>query len=137
MTDPGQDITDAINADPPVPPEALPDGDAREAGLTVLYDLAVPLLLEAYGTEMPPEQAAITALGGRIRAEVKRIYAAGVAAGRTQAATELAATFSRIADSERQSLVSTPPEYFEEQVRYRARSAAFGRAAEIAERSCG
>jgi hypothetical protein len=55
----------------------------------------------------------------------------GVAAGRTQLAADLGATFDRIAASERESLVSTPPEYVEDQVRYRARAVAFKRSAGI------
>lgn len=52
-----------------------------------LLELATPLLAEAL--PMPPEQAVITALGRRIKAEVKRIFAAGVSAGRKQAAADI------------------------------------------------
>lgn len=53
----------------PMPPAgALPLDD--------LMELATPLLREAFDN-MPPEQAAVTALGRRIRAEVERIYTAG------------------------------------------------------------
>jgi Mg-chelatase subunit ChlD len=63
------------------------------------------------------------------------IWRAGVAAGRAQAAADLAETFKRIADSTRQSLVSTPPEYATEQHTHRVRARAFERAAEIAKGS--
>jgi hypothetical protein len=69
------------------------------------------------------------------RAGVDAAYAAGVAAGRAQAAADLAETFKRIADSTRQSLVSTPPEFATEQHTHRVRARAFERAAEIAKGS--
>ncbi|MEO3929256.1 hypothetical protein ABGB07_36205 [Micromonosporaceae bacterium B7E4] len=59
----------------PIPAEAL--------DLDAVMELATPLLREAFD-EMPPEQAAVTALGRRIRAEVERIYIAG----RTAAAAD-------------------------------------------------
>ncbi|MEU8334707.1 hypothetical protein [Micromonospora tulbaghiae] len=51
----------------------------------VVMELATPLLREAFN-DMPPEQAAVTALGRRIRSEVERIYTAGRAEARLTAA---------------------------------------------------
>ncbi|MFD6565494.1 hypothetical protein [Micromonospora profundi] len=51
-------------------------GPTDHLPLDVVMELATPLLREALD-DMPPEQAAVTALGRRIRAEVERIYTAG------------------------------------------------------------
>lgn len=70
-----------------------------------------------------------------VQALTAAAYERGVAAGRAEAAAHLAETFKRIADSARQSPVSTPPEYSAEQHGHRVRAKAFERAAKIAEES--
>jgi hypothetical protein len=116
------ELAPAAPADQTVPTEAL--DEALTAARSALRQYAIE---ERGELGLTPAQAAIRVLD--VAAPIL------AAAGRAQAAADLAETFKRIADSTRQSLVSTPPEYATEQHTHRVRARAFERAAEIAKGS--